>query len=161
MRTKLLLMVISSLFLFGLTGCASPSKEFSGSGITITLTEEFFEEDIAQAPFYLVSTNHIFMAYNELKSDLLYYPIHTLEDYIDAVLTIGKFSSEVYVFNDGKVSFLYAFYSKTIDEVEYGYMLIAMEGEDHFYAMNFGCLESKLDQYKEQYFDWAKTIVVE
>ncbi len=161
MSKKIVFLMILSLFIFGLTGCTAKAKEFSGSGITITLTDDFVEEEIAQAPFYLVSPNHILMCYKESKSDLEYYPIDTLEDYINAVLTNGGFSSEIFTYNEDDVHYMYAYYSKTIDEVDYGYMLIVMEGENHFYSMNFGCLDSKLDSYKDQYSDWAKTIIVE
>lgn len=153
--------MILALFVFGLTGCTAKAKEFSGSGITITLTDDFVEEEIVQAPFYLVSPKHIFMCFIESKTDLEYYPIDTLEDYINAVLTRNELSSEIFTFNEGDVHYMYAYYTKTIDEVDYGYMLIVMEGENHFYSMNFGCLDSKLDNYKDQYSDWAKTIIVE
>lgn len=56
---------------------------------------------------------------------------------------------------------MYAYYEATVNDQTFGYMLLAFEGEDHFYSMNFGCLESKLESNKEQYFKWASTITIE
>ena len=42
------------------------------------------------------------------------------------------------------------------------YMLVCMKGQTNkYYCMNFGTKESMFDDYKDQMFEWAKTIKVE
>lgn len=149
------------IFMITLSGCSAKEKEFSGSGINISLTNEFFEQEVIQAPFYLESKNHIFMGMRETKAELSLYSIDTLSEYINAVLANGGVTTEVYMKDNDDNSYMYAYYSTTVGEIEYGYMLIAMEGESHYYSMNFGCLNDKLDGYKDQYFKWAETISVD
>ena len=38
----------------------------------------------------------------------------------------------------------YAYYESVVEEQTFGYMLITMEGENHFYTMNFGCYKKDL-----------------
>lgn len=161
MLKKVFLMFVFSMLLFGLMGCSANPKEFSGSGITITLTDSFFKKDVIQAPFYLESQDHIFMGMRETKDSLSPYSIRTLSEYMSAVLENGGVTAEIFTKDDGDVPYMYAYYSRTIGEMDFGYMLIVMEGENHFYTMNFGCLDEKLDDNKDQYFNWVRTITIE
>lgn len=162
MLRKILSIFVFLMVSFGLMGCTATPMEFSGSGITITLTDDFLEEDVIQAPFYLESRDHMFMGMRESKASLVSYYINSLSDYIDAVLEAGGLPSiDKFTQDDGDVEYMYAYYSKTVGEVDYGYMLIVMESEDYFYTMNFGCLNDKLDDNKDQYFQWLETIIVE
>jgi hypothetical protein len=161
MNKKIFILVVFFIMALMLTACGSNPKEFSGSGISITLTDQFIEKEVIQAPLYLESTNHIFMGMRESKSELEIYNINTLRKYIDAVINNGNVNAEVETFNEDGVEYLYAYYTATVSEIEYGYMLIVMEGQSHYYSMNFGCLQKNLDDYKDTYFTWAKTIIVE
>ncbi len=148
--------------IFSLSACTAKEKEFSGSGITITLDTTFVEKDTVQVPFYLVSLDHIFMGMRETKSSLTSYGISSLSSYMDGVLSNGgKSSAEVLSYDEDGVSFLYAYYTNSVDGVEYGYMLVAMEGSSHYYSMNFGCLSKDLEDSKDQYLEWAQGIIVE
>lgn len=57
--------------------------------------------------------------------------------------------------------YFYAYYSSTVNEETFGYMLVCMEGAEKYYFMRFGCREKNLEKNKDQYKTWAKTIVVE
>ncbi len=158
---KVFTLATAMLCLFTLTACKPAVQEFSGSGITISLTEEFIEKEVIQAPFYLESTRHIFMGMRESKTDLTGINIHTLTEYIEAVMENGGVTAEVSTYDEGDVLFMYAYYTKTVSEVQYGYMLLVMEGANYFYTMNFGCLQKNLEASKSQYLEWAATIVIE
>jgi hypothetical protein len=150
------------LFVFILVGCGkSDEKEFSKAGVTITLNDSFVEKDAIQAPFYLESKDHFFMANREAKSGLRTYGITTLDTYVEAVLNNANKNVTIKSFNEDGLSYKYAYYTSTVNEQTFGYMLIAMEGEDHFYTMNFGCLEDDFDDNKDLYTKWTKTITVE
>jgi hypothetical protein len=159
---KLLFLCVVLLLSIGLIACESKSKTFSGSGIEVTLTEEFHQKQVLTASFYLEARNHIFMGNRESKTELLTYGINSLESYITAVLNgAGKTGFEVLTYEEDDVLFLYAYYTSKVDTQDYGYMILVMEGQNHFYTMNFGCFESKLEGNKSLYLKWAATITVE
>lgn len=159
---KTIILVFTLVFAIFLQGCNKPKeKTFSKIGVEITLNDSFIEKEVIQAPFYLESTSHIFMAIREEKSTLSPFGITTLQQYIDAVIENSGKDVETFEKTEGDVVYLYAYYTSLVGDQNFGYMLLTFMGEDHFYTMNFGCLESKLEDNKEQYFDWAKTIIVE
>jgi hypothetical protein len=158
--------IMSLFFIFllaiVLVGCKSNNKkEFSQIGVTITLNDTFVEKEVIQAPFYLESKNHFFMANREAKTELLPYGITSIDAYIQAVLTNAGKSVSVKSVNEDDVSYKYAYYTSTVGDQSFGYMLVVMEGENHFYTMNFGCLETNFDDSKDLYTKWTKTITVE
>lgn len=155
--------MVLALSVFALSGCsffAPEEKEFTGSGITITLNDSFVETDSVVAPLFISSLKHIFMGLRETKTDAVSVGIYTLGEYIDYALENSGYSgSTVHESENGE--YVYAYYSATVDEVEYGYMIICMEGTSHYYLMNFGCLNDELEENKDQYIAWADTIIVD
>jgi hypothetical protein len=154
--------LLIGLVSFSMTACfLSKPMEFSGSGITITLNDNFLQGTSDAVAFYLESTNHIFMGNRESKQDLTEYDIFDLEDYIEAMIEGIETASDIESYSDDETEFYYAYYTSTIDGDNFGYMLVVMEGQNYFYAMNFACFANKLDKNKTQYMNWAKTIRVE
>ena len=149
------------LFSVMLSGCSETEKTFSGAGVTITLNDTFIEKTVVQAPFYLESQNQIFMSLRESKDTLASVGITTLDQYISAVLKNGNKTAEVFDKTEGDLNYKYAYYEASVNDQDFGYMLLVLESDGYFYSMNFGCVSSKLDKYKDQFFDWAKTIKVE
>jgi len=161
---KLLFLVVLVFSLFALAGCSITrisDKEFTAAGITITLDNSFTQKEVVQAPLYLESLEHIFIGLRESKSSLFSYGIDTLAEYTQAVIDNAGHDSEVLTFDEGGITFMYAYYEATVEDQDFGYMLICMEGASYFYTMNFGCLEKNLERNKDQYMDWIQTIIVE
>lgn len=162
---KFLIALLGVLSVFSMAGCdwfGPAEKEFSGSGITVTLTEEFVLTETVIVPFYLVSVDHIFMGMRESKSTLSPYGITNLDEYILAVLENGGHPEEsTFASDETGATYRYAYYTSTVEGIEYGYMLVCMESDTYFYSMNFGCLEPHLESNKTQYHEWADTIVVQ
>ena len=159
-RKSLTLLGCFMLF-FSLTACIAQEEVFTGEGITVTLTDAFYEVSVEGVPFYLESYNHIFMGLSESKSSLESYGVHDLESYMDAVLDASTKTLEVFSYDQDGITFLYGYYTATVDENDFGYMIVVMEGTDYYYTMNFGCFEKNLEKNKSLFMDWAKTIVVE
>jgi len=163
-KMKKLFATISCIALmFTANACSlfQQDEVFTGSGITITLTSAFTEKETVTVPLYLESMDHIFMGMRESKSSINGIGVYTLSDYIDAVLDANGKTADTISYDQDDVTFYYAYYSSTVDSIEYGYMMVCMVGESYFYTMNFGCLNKNLEDNKEQYLDWAKTITVE
>lgn len=156
--------VIFVLLIIGLTtltGCFGFTKTFSGIGITIELDSTFIKKDAIQAPLFIESTKHIFTGVRETKEEIKELGIDTLEQYINAILTGNGKTASVEEYDEDGLKYYYAYYTSKVTDRSFGYMMIVMEGKEHFYAMNFGCLEDNLESNKDQYKAWAKTIVVE
>ena len=161
---KPFIILLFTLSLFLLVGCdffAPEAKEFTGSGITITLTEEFVLTETVMAPFYLTSLDDIFMGMRESKTEFVDTAITSLQDYAEAVLEFGGYSG--YTVNNAEegYNYVYAYYSASVEDIDYGYMLICMESDNYYYLMNLGCLNSNLEDSKDQYIEWANSIIVE
>lgn len=159
---KIFMVILASFMLASCNLFDPEPKEFSGSGMTVTLTEDFAENSNIAAQFYLLSNDHFFMGNGEGKSLLSDYGVASLEDYIKLVLQTSKKTVDYkkYV-NEDKTIFYYAYYTSEVEDVSYSYMLVTMEGSTKYYTMNFGCYTSTFDDdIKEMYMDWAKTIEV-
>ncbi|WP_026399815.1 hypothetical protein [Acholeplasma equifetale] len=157
---KKILVVITLLMGVFLVSCEeSNSKEFSKSGITITLTDDFYEKEIIAAPFYLESQDNIFMGNREDKS--LFSSMMTLERYTTLVLGQAEKTTDIEKYLDDNIEYYYAYYEATVDGRTFGYMLVTLESETHFYLINFACLKSKLEGNKDLYHSWARSIKVE
>jgi hypothetical protein len=160
MKRRLLLL---SAFFFALmlVGCKPNEKTFSAVGVTIKLNKSFVEKEVIQVPFYLESRDHLFMASRESKTELSTYGITTLDSYIQAVLDNANKTTTVQTYDEDDIFYKYAYYTSIVNDQTFGYMLLVMEGENHFYTMNFGSLEKNLEGNKDLYFKWAQSITVE
>lgn len=161
---KIFIALLFSLSVFSLTGCdlfAAADKEFSGTGMTIILNEDFVVTETVMVPFYVTSLHDIFSGMRESKSLFVRSSITNLEEYAEAVLENGGHSGETLYESEEANGYFYAYYTALVEDVEYGYMLICMETDDYYYLMNFGCLSDDLEDSKEQYIEWTNTLEVE
>lgn len=156
-----MLLSVASLLLTGCNMFQPLEKEFTGTGITITLNEDFVITETVMAPFYLTSLDYIFMGLRDSKSEFVDTNVTSLQDYTTAVLEFGGYSGATVLTAEEGYSYLYSYYTATVEEVEYGYMLICMESDNYYYLMNLGCLNDNLEDSKEQFIEWANTIIVE
>lgn len=160
---RIFLVLNLMLFSLFLVGCGPSEKTFTGVGISVTLDDSFIEKDVIQAPFYLESTKYIFTGMRESKASLATVNVYTLDDYIETVLSVngkGSVTPEVKRDEDDNILYYYAYYHNSVEDMNFGYMMIAMEDDSNFYTMNFGCLEEEFDDNKDQFFEWASSIEV-
>ena len=161
---KIFLLFVMGLFGFALMGCdlCAPEEEvFTGGGITITLNDNFIKTDTVMVPMYLESMDHIFMGEREAKSLFVDTEITNLTEYAEAILEYGGYTDSTVCQSEEGYEYVYAYYSATVDENKFGYMMICMESDSYYYLMNLGCFYDDLEDSKEQYIEWANTIVVE
>jgi hypothetical protein len=136
-------------------------KTFESHGITVTLTEDFYEKDFLGFQVAYLSDKSIFAANREDKYMFDNMGIDDLDDYIEAVIGLnGKQSKISKSKAENGEEFYYAEYSSTVDGDDFSYLLVAFEGDDHYYAINFGCKSKNYDSLKDQYMKWTKTISV-
>ena len=157
---KKLVLVFFLFFVSLFIGCdffKPEPKEFTKSGITVTLDESFTENENALHMVTYVSLNVIFTGNRETITTN-----YTQKKYAELVLKAGNISGDVLEYSDDQISFAYSYYTNTVEDIEYKYLLVCMKGQTNkYYCMNFGTKESMFDDYKDQMFEWAKTIKVE
>ncbi len=157
---KLLFFALLLFSMFALVGCTGNSdKRFNTSGMTINQDNTFNQKEMIPEYLYIESLEQVSMG-RESKSSLFSLGIKTLAEYIQSVISKACRDSKILTFDEEGITFMYAYYKATVENQDFGYMLICMEGADYFYTMNLGCLEKNLEGNKEQYIDWVKTIIV-
>ena len=162
-KVLIITLFIISIFLGGCNFFTPEPKEFSKDGITLTLDESFKENENDLHKVTFASTKALFTGnYETLSSNL------SVKEYATLCLKAIDSSEEVLEYTDDNTTFAYSYYVNTVEDVflgkdvTYKYMLVCMKGSNNkYYCMNFGTTENNFDDYKDQMFEWAKTIKVE
>lgn len=152
-----LLFIIISLF--SLTSCQEKEKVFTKGGITVTLTTSFIEFENEDFEVAYTSTKYGFAGTAQPRIDFIGYD---LEDYANNVKSqVLNDGVATRIYQEKTVIFRYFYYDATVDGIEYSYMSVLKEGDANFYSMAFWTFKEDFDEAKEQFFEWAKLIVVE
>ena len=160
-KFKIVLMFIAMFMMVGtLSSCASKPKEFSSNGITITLTNKFKYGNDENVQVLLLTSKIGFMGNGEYKTSVGVSD-NQLEHYTQKVLNVSGKTADITNYDEDGVTFCYAYYTATAQNITFKYMLITKEGASKYYTMNFWSKESEFDEYKDQFFAWTKTIQVE
>lgn len=163
---KILYSFIIVIFMLVITGCSVKSKTYSKEGVSVTLLSDFEEYESSKWDMYLENDDLAFMS-NRLKkttkienADLTKF---TLEQYTMYILSTSGVSAPIYKVDGMNGTFYYFYYNVYEDKNDplYGYMMVVMEGEDHFYTMNFSSDYAKFENMKKVMFQYAMTIAVE
>ena len=162
-KVLIITLFIISIFLGGCNFFTPEPKEFSKDGITLTLDESFKENENDLHKVTFASTKVVFTGnYETLGSNL------SIKEYANLCLESINSDEEALEYTDEVTNFVYSYYTNTVEDVflgkdvTYKYMLVCMKGSNHkYYCMNFGTTENNFDDYKDQMFEWAKTIKVE
>lgn len=137
-------------------------KVFKSHGITVTLNDDFREKEYLGFQVAYLSEKSFFAANREDKSLFIGTGINNLKGYINAVLKLNNKSSTIKegVTSEGQ-KYFYAKYTSEVDGDSFSYYLVTLEGDNHYYTINFGCRSKDYSKLENQYEDWAKTIIVE
>ena len=158
---NIIILIVLLLTLFTFTSCKTKEQVFSSNGITVTLNSKFKEQEINGAQVLYLTRKLGFMGNQESK-ELLIISDNKLLDYTKKVLEVSKIKDvEILTYDEDGVKFMYGYYSSTVNNIKYKYMLVTKEGKDNYYTMNFWSLEKDFNANKNQFMEWAKTIVVE
>ena len=158
---NIIITIVMLLTLFTLTSCKGKAQTFSSNGITITLTSKFKQQEISGAQIVYLTRKVGFMG-NQENKDILNISDNKLEFYANKVVEANKLKDvELFTYDENGVKFVYGYYTAKVSNITYKYMLVTMEGKDNYYTMNFWSLEKNFNANKNQFMEWAKTIVVE
>lgn len=137
-------------------------KVFESHGITVTLNDDFYEKEYLGFQVAYLSDKSFFAANREEKNLFSGTGIYNLKTYTNAVLELNNKKSEIkeWVTSEGQ-TFYSAKYTSVVDGDSFSYYLVTLEGESHYYTINFGCRTKDFSKFENQYIEWAKTIIVE
>ena len=143
-----------------LSGCGkAKDKTFAVDNLSITLNEDFTEQELVTQTGYFVSLTSIVTV---LKEELTVFESAglstnmSLSDYASLVLTTNQLETEVKS-DDGLVGFEYA---KTESGKNYQYAAFVYKGSDAYWLVQFGCESKNFDKYREDFIKWAKSVEV-
>lgn len=165
---RLIAIVLTTLTLIGAacaTGCDSetPTKEYSKSGLTVTLPTDFVEKDIVTYTYTLQSADVIMTAVKEEFSLFEALGIDTdevtLVDYASLVVETNGLPSDTKISeSNGLTTFTY---QNDANGKTYFYYASVFKGSDAFWLVQFGCDANNKDKFQSTFVDYTKTVVVE
>lgn len=143
---------------FGLFSCVSHNaKTFSSNGMTITLTDEFWETNVANYTVAYDSENVAVFALQEPFTLAEGFGEISLEQYADLVIQTNYLDSVEINTVDGLTYFAYEFTNPETNDV-YQYFSYVYKTDDAFWLVQFSTLEENSGIYTEQIKEWAKSV---
>ena len=126
-------------------------KDFSKAGMTITLTDEFTEQELVTHTAYYVSQKAIVVILKENDSRLNQYDV---EEYAELVCQAYDFDS-----NTIKVKNDYAelTYEKELNGKEYYYYYRCYKNGNDFWSIQFACETKNTEEFQPIFEKWANT----
>ncbi|MBQ8447731.1 MAG: hypothetical protein IJX27_02225 [Clostridia bacterium] len=159
-RRGAIVMVIAGIvgFIIGFMGTSTAfgnglngePKDFSASGMAITLTDNFELDSVEGYALACKSDKVIMFA---LRESFAEYPVledYTVREYADAA---NRASTLI----QSKDSLTYFEYD-ALNGNDYHYFAFVYKTEDAFWLVQFGCRKSVADDCREYAFEWAKSV---
>ncbi len=164
---KILAILLVAITLVSFVGCLdtkvydAKAKEFTKEGLVITLTEKFVETAVENYTVAFDSKEVAILALKEEFSLAEGFGDNTLEEYADLVRLANDSAQNISDVKDteGIISFEHEAENKEENKT-YRYFSAMYKGKDAFWLVQFACEESKYEEYKPYFIQWAKTVEV-
>ena len=150
-------LVLTTLIL-SLVGCSlfdslskPKDKDFSKAGMTITLTDEFTEQELVTHTAYYVSQKSIVVILKENDPLLNNY---TLKKYAELVCTANNLDESTI---RSKNNYVELTYEKDLNGKEYYYYYRCYKNGNDFWSVQFGCETKNTEELQPFFEKWADT----
>lgn len=161
----LLLVLVLTFFLIILSGCSFSigfvkEKTFTDEGLSITLTNRFYEKDHIAFTSYYESDKMMVVVIKEdfsLLSSVNITKNSTVEEYLDLIIVVNNHNTSVKEEDD----IFYFDYEKTENGKEFKYVVTAVKGNQAFYLVQFCVIEDTYDELKQDIFKYASSLEAE
>ena len=148
-----------------LSGCSFlPSdgpKTFSSDGLTLTLTEGFWETEYDPFTVCFDSSDMAVFALEEtfeMFEAAGYTEMPTVREYAELVAYANGVDTASVSENDGLTGFIF---SKTVDGSDYTYFAYTYKGSDSFWLLQFAVATDSADEYADTIMEYAISVTVE
>ncbi len=156
------LLIALTLFLFGGCGEAKPKDFTCSAGLTITLTDKFYEGSKIAYTMYAESSDVLFVAQKESFENLQSIGIDensTLMQYARAVISSNTLLN-ITPQEDEENNLTYFDYEKTSEGRTFHYYAVVAKGSDAFWLCQFICEARNTSSLKPTLVKYAKSITV-
>ena len=131
------------------------SKEFTKSGVSITLNEDSAEEPIEGFDVtYSSNSMAVFMQKSEFDGDEEFAAM-TVDEYCDAVIKANGKNSEI-LHKDGLTYYEFSYISD--QSINYRYVCFVYKTDDSFWFVQFAVEETNYTLYEDDIFTYAKSV---
>ena len=157
---KISLLLLCMVLLLSFCSCGlfgkAKEKDSSKSGATITLTDEFTEQELVSQTAYYVSMKSIVTMLKEEFSLFkgTEYENMTLNEYAKLVITANSLTATA-AEEDGLVYFTY---EKSNNGKDYKYYATVFKGTDAYWLIQFACEVDDFDKFLPDFQKWAKSV---
>ena len=164
---KVIIFIILFVVVAITVGCVcllfdSDEKVFSKDGMSITLTENFVENeyygftayyDTEDAQVYVMKESFSLLKENDQPTNI------STKAYAEIMLKTQELDAEVFE----KDGLTYFYYEKDVlgysdVYVRNSYYAVAYKTDDAFWLFQFACEKSLYDEYEEKFVEWAKSV---
>ncbi len=159
---KLIALLMATLMLMSFAACGGEvkEKEFTHSGLTITLTEAFTEASYEGYTVCYDSANVAVFVIKENFSLLEGLEDYTLKQYAELVHNANSSRNPAAITEvEGLTTFEYSFLNTDEDQT-YQYFTTMFKGDDAFWTIQFCCKADKFSEYKADMIKYAKSVKV-
>lgn len=165
MKQILKMMTVSLLLLAVIfsAGCAAEPKTFSQNGLTITLTEDFKEEDAYISYGAAFSSEDVSIvalqeSFEEFDGD--FGKDSTLEDYAKLLIESNRIDATV-ISENGLVYYTYDVYDIDTQDLYYRLFAFVYKTDDAFGLVQFAVNADAIKTQTENIFTYAKSVSFE
>ena len=154
-RLSIVAVLIAICTLFSVfVGCfqAPQDKEFSKAGMTITLTNEFTEQEIVTQTAYYVSAKAIVTVLKEEGSVVGNYSVG---EYARLVCSFNNLDSSSVVVKETYAEFTY---EKELSGKEYYYYARCLKNGSDYWLIQFACETKNAEAYQANFETWANSV---
>ena len=133
-------------------------KVFSKAGMEITLTEDFYEKDMAAYTAYYESKTSIVLSIKEEFTIFENAGISTdisLREYAEMVLTNNVKNNIEVTEKDGLTFFEF---DKTANGKDFTYFAVVFRGDDAYWLFQFACETKNYDKLSKDFIAYAKSV---
>ncbi len=129
-------------------------KTFSKAGLSITLTDDFTEQDLITQTAYYVSQNAIVTT---LKEEVSVIGNRSVKEYAKLVCSVNKLDSTV-TSKDGYAEFTF---EKEVSGKDFYFYARCFKNGSDFWLVQFACETKDVDDYAADFEKWASSITFE
>ena len=130
-------------------------KTFSKAGMSITLNDDFAENDIITQTAYYVSQDVIVTTLKEDGTEIADY---TVGDYAELVCEVNNLSDTEITEKNGYAEFTY---QKEASGKEFSYYARCFKNGTDFWLVQFICETKNLEKFTANFEKWAATVTFE
>lgn len=151
----LLLMIAICTLTVGCSLFSADEKTFSKAGMTITLTDEFTEQELVTQTAYYVSRKAIVTVLKEDGSTISDYSV---AKYAELVCTANKLDPNSVTAKEGYAEFTY---EKELNGKDYYYYARCFKNGTDFWLIQFGCETKNAEKFTSSFEKWASSVTFE